>query len=259
MEKQMRYTAIYLLTAVLTVSGFAQEQAAGAENQPAPGDSMALGLGVTYKNALYRGDDSSVFPIPLIMLEKGQFFIKGRTAGYRVYQDEQFAFDVIGQWRFDGYDDEDSDYLDGMDDRDMTLDGGAAVTIFDGWGRTTFSMVSDLLSKHSGQELSVTYSKTWQHDKWSLTPSAGVRFYTSSLGDYYYGVQPDEAVAGRGAYDAGDSLNPFAGLSVTYNFNEKWSALTSVRYTWLDSEITDSPIVDDRYDLLLMTGLLYTF
>jgi outer membrane protein len=216
-------------------------------------------LGFTYKNALYRDDDSSALPVPLIMLEKGQFFIKGRTAGYRVYQDERLAFDVIGQWRFDGYDDDDSDYLDGMDDRKMTIDGGAALTVFDGWGQTTFSMVTDLLSRHSGQELALTYSKTFRCDKWSLTPSAGVRFYTSSLGDYYYGVQPDEAVAGRGAYDVGDSLNPFAGLSVTYSFNEKWYALTSVRYTWLDDEITDSPIVEDHRDLLLMTGLLYTF
>lgn len=255
----MKLTVLFILSAALTAGGFAQERIAEADQPPVRGDSMALGLGVTYKNALYRGDDSDALPVPLIMLEKGQFFIKGRVAGYRVYQDERFAFDVIGQWRFDGYDDDDSDYLRGMDDRDMTLDGGAALTIFDGWGRTTVSYVSDLLSKHSGQELDVTYSKTWRLDKWSLTPSAGVRFYTSSLGDYYYGVQPDEAVAGRGAYDAGDSLNPFAGLSITYSFNEKWSALTSVRYTWLDDEITDSPIVEDHHDLLVMAGLLYTF
>lgn len=255
----MRHLALFCILAVLINSGFAQEQAAGADSQPARGDSTALGLGVIYKNPLYRGDDSSVLPVPLIMLEKGQFFIKGRVAGYRLYQDERFAFDVIGQWRFDGYDEEDSDYLEGMDDREMTIDGGAAVTIFDGWGRTTVSMVSDLLSKHSGQEISAAYSKTWRFDKWSVTPSAGVSFYTGSLGDYYYGVQPDEAVAGRGAHDVGDSVNPFAGLSVTYSFNEKWSALTSVRYTWLDDEITDSPIVEDHYDLLLITGMLYTF
>ncbi len=255
----MRHLALFLMLAVGSFNAFAQERIADAETRPARGDSMALGMGFTYKNALYRGDDSSVLPVPLIMLEKGQFFIKGRVAGYRLYQDERFAFDVIGQWRFDGYDADDSDYLEGMDDRKMTLDGGAAVTLFDGWGQTTVSYVGDLLGRHSGQELSVTYSKPFRFEKWSLTPSAGIRFYSSSLGDYYYGVQPDEAVAGRAAYDAGDSLNPFAGLSVTYSFNEKWSALTTVRYTWLDSEITDSPIIEDHHDLLLMTGLLYTF
>ncbi len=248
----------FILSLFLTGLAFGQEPA--AENQgTAREDSFLAGAGLTFRNGLYRDADSDVMAVPFIMLEQGQFFIKGRTAGYRLYQDDTFAFDMIGQWRFDGYDEDDSDYLEGMDDREMTIDGGAALTVFDGWGQTTVSMVGDLLSRHSGQELAITYSKTFSFEKWSLTPSAGVRNYSSSLGDYYYGVQPDEAVAGRDAYDVGDTWNPFAGLAVMYTFNEQWSALTSVRYTRLDDEITDSPIIEDHYDLLVMAGLLYKF
>lgn len=256
-----------MMVLMLGAAGAVYGQAAGADPQttsaaqstPQRGDSLLAGPGITFQNGLYEGADSDVLPGPFIFLEQGQFFIKGRTAGYRVFQDDLLAFDVIGQWRLDGYDQDDSDFLDGMDDREMTIDGGAAVTVFDGWGQTTISYAGDLLSKHSGQELAVTYSKTFSLEKWSLTPAAGVRGFSSSLGDYYYGVQPDEAIAGRPAYDIGETWNPFAGLSVMYSFNEQWSALTSVRYTQLDHEIKDSPIVEDSYDLLVMAGVLYKF
>ncbi|MCE5186097.1 MAG: MipA/OmpV family protein [Planctomycetaceae bacterium] len=257
-------TAMTIMMLVWSGVGQAQEPAAGGEAEAAQtpagqGDSFSLGAGAVYSNGLYRGADDEFIGAPFIYFQKGQFFINVRTAGYRLYQDEHFAFDAIAQWRFDGFDADDSDFLEGMDDREMTIDAGAALTVFDGWGQTTISYVGDTLSKYSGQELTIAYSKTFSRGKWSFTPAAGVRYFSSSLGDYYYGVQPDEAIAGRPAYDIGDTWNPYAGALLGYAINEQWSIRTSVRYTMLNDDIEDSPIVEDGYDLLMMFGIVYTF
>lgn len=263
----MRRIAAVVLGMGLAAGVFAQESGAAdiagvvqtPEAQAVRGDSFSIGAGAVYSNGLYEGADDEFIGAPFIYLEKGQFFIKVRTAGYRLYQDELLALDVIGQWRFDGYDEDDSDFLEGMDDREMTIDGGAALTVFDGWGQTTVSYVGDMLSRHSGQELSINYSKTFTCGKWSITPGVGVRYFSSSLGDYYYGVQPDEAIAGRPAYDVHDTWNPYVGTLVGYQFNEQWSVRTSARYTMLDDDIEDSSIVEDGYDLLMMFGVVYNF
>jgi len=235
----------------------------GSVHAQEPADPNAvvtnLGFGLVYRNGLYRGNDDVAFPIPLIFLQRGQFYIQGRTAGYRLAESDALSFDLIGQWRFDGYDEDDSRDLSGMGDRDMTIEGGAALYYRDGWGVTRLSLVNDLLGKHKGQEAALSYSRQFTRNDWSFLPSAGLLWLSDNLTDYYYGVDSKYARPGRAAYAAGDALNPFLSLSTNYRFNAKWSAMAQVRYEFLDSEITDSPIVDDHYRLTVMTGLICKF
>jgi outer membrane protein len=195
----------------------------------------------------------------MVFYESEKWYFRGQMGGYRFFGDKTFSVALIGQWRVDGYDDDDSRYLQGMKDRKMTLDGGLSASYFDGWGATTVSMVTDLLGRHDGQELSFSYGKRFASEKWSLIPAGGVLYKSGNLTDYYYGVRPSEALPGRPAYSAGQQWDPFVALRATYKLTDQWSALATFRYEWLGSEITSSPIVDDHYQTLFMTGLMYQF
>jgi len=218
-----------------------------------------LGLGVGFRNDVYRGSDDLTFAVPLIFMERGNFYIKGTLAGYQFYKQQNLSLDLIAQWRFDGYDEDDSPFLTGMGDRKMNIEGGLGLTYFDGWGLWRFSFLNDLRGEYDGQEVSFSYGKQFTRDKWSFLPIAGILWNSSDLTNYYYGVEPQFARPWRPAYSVGEAWNPFVSLLTNYQFNEKWSAMAVVRYQFFDSEISDSPIVEDDYKLTLLAGLTYRF
>ena len=103
------------------------------------------------------------------------------------------TFDFIGKLRTDGYDEEDSEALEGMHNRHMTVDAGGEFTISGNWGKLYTSIVTDTMGQHDGQEFRVTYAKPFESEKSKITPSVGFALLSSKLANYYYGVRDGEA------------------------------------------------------------------
>lgn len=225
----------------------------------AAGSTLNLGAGFVYRSPVYRGQDADGMPIPMIFYQKGNLSFRGTRLGYQLYKEDAFSLDVLAKWAFRGYDDDDSRHLNGMDDRDSSIEGGIAASYHDGWGTTSVSVVTDLLGKHDGQEIVFGYAKRFIREPWVLTPSVGVTWQSNNLTDYYYGVERDEVTGSRPYYSAGDAWNPFVSLTTQYYFTEKWSSLVMLSYEWLDNEISDSPIVNKQYQVRLMAGIMCKF
>ena len=221
--------------------------------------TFMLGPAVVITDKPYTGVDMSVIPIPMVKFISGQFYISGATAGYRLIADEGWTFDVIGKVRFDGYDADDSDRLEGMHNRNMTFDAGGEFALTGDWGESWVSIVTDALSQHDGQEIKLGYMKPFVFDKLTLSPSGGLIWQSNNLADYYYGVRSEEAVTGRPAYNVGDSTNWFIGLRAQYQQDEYWTLMAGVTYQFLDSKIRKSPIVDDSFTISVLAGAMYKF
>ena len=221
--------------------------------------TFVLGPGVVISDKPYKGIDSSIYPIPLVKYVSGRFYISGAAAGYRLLADESWTFDVIGKWRSDGYDADDSSRLEGMHNRNMTIDAGGEFTLTGDWGRAWISIVTDTLSQHDGQEIKLGYAKPFIFDKLTISPSGGLIWQSNNLADYYYGVRADEAAAGRPAYQVGDSTNWFIGLSARYQPDERWTLMAGATYQFLDRKIRRSPIVDDSFIVSFLAGAMYKF
>lgn len=228
----------------------------------APNDkqsNLAAGIGIGVGNSVYKGADERIIPVPLIYYNYRDFFLAGTTAGYKFYNENDLELAVIAQWRTEGYDESDSRHLKDMDDRDMTVDGGLSASYKDGWGKTTLSFLTDMLGKHDGQEVSLSYGKRLQYGDFSLTPSAGLSYRNNNLNDYYYGVMTKEATPARAAYNSGESYNPFIKLRMQYDLGSRWTAMGIAGYEFLGNEITNSTIVDDNYLISFIAGLAYNF
>jgi len=203
--------------------------------------------------------DATVYPIPVITFVSGQFYIWIDTAGFRLLAEDNMTFDIIGKWRLDGYDADDSDEFEGMHDRHMTIDLGGEFSFFGDWGKLSTRILNDALGQHDGREFRVTYAKAFDMEKLKVTPSVGFALLSSNLADYYYGVRDDEARPGRPAYKVGNAVNWFTGLNVNYNLDDSWTLLASITYYWLDSDIRNSPIVDDSYAISILAGVMFRF
>jgi len=222
--------------------------------------TISLGAGVVVSSKPYVGANAGVYPIPMFAYEGRRLYLRGVALGYRFVSGRDWSVAPVLWPRFDGYEEEDSSSLRGMDDRDVTLDAGAAFTFRGDWGVFGAALVTDILGKHDGQELELSYSKPMRWDVWTIAPAAGLRWQSSNLTDYYYGVRDGEArLPDRPPYYADGSVNPFVALRVQRPVGRKWSLLGVIQYEWFDDEISDSPIVDESYDITVLAGVLYTF
>lgn len=214
--------------------------------------SVGIGYAARFGQSPYEGLDNigSTYNeyrydlVPLYLYEGKRFFSHGTEWGIHLLDPDGFNIDLIARYRFDQLQAEATDFFAGMDDRDQSVDGGVAATLKGDWGQLSFSAVTDLLDRHEGQELELTYLFPWKRGRWVLAPSVGLIYQSASLTNYYYGVRADEALPDRPAYSPGDAYNWRAGLNVTYQWLDNWHLFANMAYAGLDDSIQDSPTVD---------------
>jgi len=228
--------------------------------------SAGIGYAARFGQSPYVGVDDigSVYSdyrydlIPLYLYEGEYLFAHGTEAGIHLFKPRPFKLDLVMSYRFDRLQPEASEYLEGMDARQQTMDIGFDTSLTGSWGEINFRAVTDLLDRHQGQELELTYLFPWQRGKWTVTPSVGVTWQSGNLTDYYYGVRPDEATPDRPAYSPTSAYNWRAGLNVSYHWLENWYLFANGSYEGLDKTISDSPTVDKSGLLAAYTGITWT-
>ena len=226
---------------------------------------FSLGAAVVYKEKPYRNydDDEKVQLAPLIVYQGERFFFRGANFGWMFVNRPNIEFAVLGEIRNDGYDSGDANILQGMDDRDPTLDGGARFTWRPDGGPFAFSLtaVHDLTDEYDGYELRANGSYTLKpNDNWTVRLGVGVVQQSDDLVDYYYGVKASEARPGRPAYSGDDTTN--FRLQTIASWRPDGSRFTYIfggRYEFLGDEIEDSPIVSEDKQWLAVVGFTYTF
>jgi len=247
----------FVLFSVIVSGAFAEDQTAQ------PRERFSAGVGLMVVDKPHKGGDTDVLGIPLFFYQKDRFVLSGLRASYYFIYDEKWSLSLIGAPRFEGYDDDESTALNGMDDRERTYEAGLQLSRMFDWGTISVQALTDLCGRHRGQEVQLTYRRKFddvlRFDGLDLTPRVGINWRSKQLNDYYYGVEGSEAMAGRPEYHAGDSMGVLAGLRADYPVGEKWNLFGAVNVEWLGSEITDSPIVDEDTRVSFMFGAMYEF
>lgn len=217
-----------------------------------------LGVLAANRDAPYVGLDEGLLVTPLVRFEGERFHIRGLRGGAELHRIGNFSFDAFVKVRLDGYKAKDSPFLAGMDDRDFSLDGGLAAQ----WtnrriGQFELAASTDLLGRSHGEEVQLSYSALVRRFGWTFIPSVAVQWQDEALIDYYYGVRAGEALPGRPAYRGDSAVTPQFLLLATHPLGERWNIYTYLGYSWLPSEITDSPIVDEDSQATVMLGVAY--
>ncbi len=218
-----------------------------------------IGGGAVISAKPYEGVDSKVYPVPMFGYEGERLYIRGIGAGYRIFRKGGWSLGPVVRPRFDGYRASDSRALAGMKDRDLTVYGGVALGWLTGRGLIGANWVTDLLGRHSGQELEVSYTARFSLAGFDLIPSVGLSYKSNRLVDYYYGVRASEARDGRPAYKGGAATDPFVRLVARRKLVGQWELLGTVQCEWFDREIINSPIVDKAQSVSFVGGVLYSF
>jgi len=154
----------------------------------------------------------------------------------------------------------------GMDKRKTSIDIGGRVIVDTGVGPAVFEATKDV-HKSKGYEVGLKLGGIAPHaPHWTgkrqvtISPAVGVRYQSSKVANYYYGVKGSEATATRKAYKAKSAVTPFVGLEAQANISPHFSVNADLGVAKRAKSIRNSPLTSDKkYQLGAQLGFTYWF
>lgn len=225
-------------------------------------EGFSIGLGAAVGQYAYKGVDNDTLPYPMINYEGERFFIRGTGAGAYLLKDSrnQLSLNLFySPLNFDP-DDSNSRRMKLLDKRHSTAMAGLGYRHMADWGIVRTSLSADVLNYSNGYVADAAYLYPFDFGALTLTPGIGASWYSGNFNDYYYGISGKESRrSGLSQYDAGSSWSPYAEISANYALTQSWKTFAYARYTRLDDEVKDSPMVDKSYTTLFAAGVSYSF
>lgn len=228
----------------------------------AQANPLTLGASLLYSQSPYKSGQDRYYPVPIVNYEGDSFYIRSLQAGYYLWKDsqDQLSLTVLGSPQNFDPDDVDDGDMKSLNKRHMTLMGGVAYRHSADWGIVRTTLVGDMLDNSNGIIWDLTYLYRFEFGRFSLAPGIGALWNSSNQNDYYYGISSAESRrSGLDSYDPDSSWSPYLEVTAGWKIADSWNATLSGRYTRLGSDIKDSPMVDQDSQVLLWTGVSYTF
>jgi outer membrane protein len=225
----------------------------------APGSvDLSIGGGVIFAPRPYEGASAAVIPIPVINVRYKRLFAEGIRGGYQFLQSGQLTGNAYLQANFEGLESTDSPYLAGMTNRRMSADAGAEIVYRARPVGFRFNVLSDVLGRNSGQEVSVQALTGAPLGRGSfLLAGIGPRWVSATRVDYYYGVSAAEARSDRPEYRGTSSWNWDLSLGANIRLAGNWSLFALFSREAFGSAIENSPVVSGPAAYSMITSLTY--
>lgn len=226
--------------------------------------TWSLGVGASYSPAVYKETPSNRVVIPIIGYEGEHFYYRGFTAGYRIWE-RRSPHNIVFKLAYDPRTlqpkDSDDPFIQQLDKRKST--GLAGVTyqyLNRSIGQLEFTVAGDVLGRHDGMYGEAVYRLPFRGERWMLTPSAGYSWNSSKLNNHLYGISQSEADRlGVDSFSPNGDGQFFVGLRGLIKITEHIIFTGGVRYTNLEGDLEDSPLLGDTDSTSLNIGLVYSF
>jgi outer membrane protein len=144
-------------------------------------------------------------------------------------------------------------------DRNYAVELGVEYLADGKWGKMTLAGFHDVSHTHNGLAGEFEYAYPWYRGRWSVEPNVALRFKSSALNDYYWGVRVSEANAALPAYRAGSGINWRAGVRSSVYLTRSWRVAVGVDYERLSGAVADSPLTKVSDVLGWFAGVAYQF
>jgi outer membrane protein len=173
------------------------------------------GAAIGIQREIYVDYDQRVIPLPILGYRGEKLNVFGPFVSYEILSPGDFSFSARAQPRFAGFDESDSDFFEGMEERKISMDVGLGLNYEqDNW-KFELAGLHDALDRSNGMELSASLGKVIRFGSVFVEPEAGLSFLDSRHVDYYYGVDQAEATNFRPEYEGDNALNSSLGVSLT--------------------------------------------
>ncbi len=208
---------------------------------------LGAGVGAIGRSSPYRDTDESVIrAIPAITYvgERLQWF--GPALRYGIAGSGKLRLAAAAEYRIGAYEESDSEFLQGLGDRDDTLLAGLGLQyeISEGF-EFEFVYQHDVLDRVGGGMANARLSRGIPVGPVTFVPQVAYNWLSREMSNHDFGVPPSAATAARPAYSPGSTTSYEFGLGTFIELNEDWNVIINVAAERLSSDVEESPIVDD--------------
>lgn len=222
---------------------------------------IGTGLGVIGQSSPYKGSDQSSYQvIPVITYTGARFQIFGPFLRFGLAGRDDVRLAATAEYRLGAYEEGDSPFLEGLGDRKDTFMAGLALEYELGAGFDLSARYAhDVLDRIGGGKAMLELDKSFQWGILQLTPNVGVNWLSEDLADHDFGVPAAGQRPDRPAYCPGDVFGQQLGIRLFSELLPDWWMIVSTSVERLNSDVTDSPIVDADYLYKGFLAINYVF
>ncbi|HEY8520579.1 MAG TPA: MipA/OmpV family protein [Gammaproteobacteria bacterium] len=144
-------------------------------------------------------------------------------------------------------------------ERDYAFEVGLELLSDGGWGFLEAAWYHDASGTHGGDELFLSYGRSFVVGRWLLEPSVSMSWKSRELNDYYWGVHADEASVVLPEHRVAAGFNTEARLAASYWIDRHWAFHVAARCERLSGAAAASPLVTERTVRGAFAGFGYHF
>jgi outer membrane protein len=222
--------------------------------------SAGLGAIQRLDRTPYKDANVSEDFVPLYMYEGERVYVHATRVGMKFDERRDHSVEVFLDYRYEGFPIETPPkVLAGMARRTAAVQTGLAYRGRTQFGNVDLELLHDANNTSHGSEWRLGYSFDVHAGRWHFRPSWTVSRRSANLNNYYYGVRPEEALAGRPAYLPGAGTDWTMALYGYYEMSERWRLLGGIGVTRLAGAVRASPLVEDKPQVGALVGAAYDF
>ncbi|MEQ1547503.1 MAG: MipA/OmpV family protein [Chakrabartia sp.] len=244
---------------LFTSAGMAQTVDGDA---PQNDNHIAIGLGALMQESPFKGEKSQVYPLPLVSVKKGVFYIEAAEVGL------QISPDVGGKFKpsLSGF--VTIRTPSGRDRAKVTADAGIRAALETPVGQLSAEYRHDISNKFDGGEFIGRYSFPISLGKVTITPAAQVSMLDRKTANYMYGVtakQRAKMIAKhrdviQPIYTVTDKATNLGGdISTVWQISDRIMLLGILGGTYLDKSVRLNRPTVKKWESQAILGVAYKF
>lgn len=225
--------------------------------------TWSVGAMAAFSPQPYKDTDTETLVVPSFGYDSDHFYVKGLTAGARLAPKESthnLIFSLTYDPRRFDPDDSDDPQLKLLDKRDASVVAALAYRYRSPYGNLTALVGEGVTKDRDGLYGEVSWGYEFKQERWTITPNVGYSYNSSDLNQHLYGISASEAArSGLDKFDADSAGQYFMGLNGYFMITGNIQVIGGIRYSNLDDEISDSPMVDQSTVTTGYLGINYIF
>lgn len=228
---------------------------------PAHADSLTIGAGTHYVNTPYKKYNNHGEFMPVITYDSDRFYIDDSVAGVYIVKNNSHEFDVgIGITDREFNNDHASGVMRKLRTRKITSMASLNYQYKTNYGNFFTSIAADILDRHNGFTADASYEAPFQIGRMGVAIRGGFQWQSSKYNKYYYGISREESqYSGISSYNPDSTVSPYINATATYSITKNWGIFLTSRYERMPSEIKNSPMVSRSGNLVIDSGIIYSF